>query len=45
MTSPPFGIHERESHFREFGSVLTASAQDNEPKQEFLGKVIACLKN
>ena len=42
MTSPPFGTHERESVFKEFGSAPAVSAPDNEKKQEFPGKVIAC---
>ena len=31
LTCPPFGTHERQSFFREFGSAHVASAEDNEP--------------
>ena len=30
LTCPPFGTHERESFFREFGSAHVASAENNE---------------
>ena len=39
MTSPPFGTHERESFFGEFGSSPAVSALDNEQSKS-LRKVL-----
>ena len=45
MISPPFGTHERESFFGEFGSVRAASAEvDKKSLNVFPGKLIARLK-